>query len=186
MEIRLLKPEDVSPFTDHIVRAVAESGRGSTPIFSPRSADENWEKDAKTPLILSAWEKNLNQPGWRRSWAAFDQGRPVGHIELHTRPFPSSLHRAEIGMAVEATHRRLGIGKRLLETAIDWALKESRLDWLDLNVFAHNQPARRLYESFGFVEAGRADDFCRIDGQSVDDIHMVLRLREPAKAPAAG
>ena len=64
-----------------------------------------------------------------------------------------------------------------METLISWAKVQNFLTWIDLGVFAHNTPARRLYEGFGFVECGRVVDSFRIDGHHVDDILMNLNLR---------
>ena len=43
-------------------------------------------------------------------------------------------------------------------------------------MFAHNERARRLYEKLGFVEIGRTEDAYRMGKQSIDDVHMTLRI----------
>ena len=51
---------------------------------------------------------------------------------------------------VDPDHQGRGIGTRLLEAAL--ARMPARVT---LNVFEENRPARRLYERYGFGEAGR-------------------------------
>lgn len=177
MNIRSLQPEDIDSFAGHLERHLPESGRGNTPLFAPRSSSDLWDRASRQPLILESWSKPLTEPGWGRAWGAFDSERIIGHVDLRTWPLRTSLHRAIIGIGVEETHRRMGIAQKLLETAIEWTKQQPQLDWLDLNVFANNEAAIRLYRRCGFADTGRKNDLFRMDGRSIDDIQMVLRLR---------
>lgn len=177
--IRALEAKDIDLFAAHLVRNLAESGRGGTPIFAPYPADESahWNHEERRQKILGGWSIALSEPGWGRAWAIFEGDQIVGHIDLQAQKLKSSLHRAMIGMGIEASHRRQGFGKQLMETLIRWAREETELEWLDLSVFAKNEPARRLYRSCGFVEVGYLSDLFRVDGQKLDDVRMVLKLR---------
>jgi len=95
---------------------------------------------------------------------------------LTERNAPSQMHRATLGMGIELGYRHMGLGKHLMNEATQWAKAHSFLKWIDLGVFSHNAPARRLYESCGFIECGRTIDAFRVDGHSIDDIQMVLDL----------
>lgn len=53
-------------------------------------------------------------------------------------------------MAVDPAHRRQGIGRALMAAAKDWA-KAQGAQSMDLNVYAFNDPASRLYEESGFT-----------------------------------
>ena len=103
--------------------------------------------------------------------------RIVGHVDLHGSPLNSGLHRATLGIGVETDHRGLGAGEALMRTALDWARRQHSLEWIDLQVFAHNLPAITLYKKLGFVETGRTVDLLRVDGQRLDDVQMALGLR---------
>jgi GNAT superfamily N-acetyltransferase len=61
----------------------------------------------------------------------------------------------ELGMAVVAEHRGRGVGTRLLARLVEAAGEEFAA--LSLSVSAGN-PARRLYERFGFEEVGTDGD----------------------------
>lgn len=68
----------------------------------------------------------------------------------------------------------------MLETAIVWARREPGIDWIDLNVFADNPVAQRLYRRFGFEVIGRTPDRFRVDGASLDDLTMTLSVADPS------
>ncbi len=63
-----------------------------------------------------------------------------------------------------------------MQTAISWAKAQDEIDWLDLTVFAHSAPAIALYSKLGFQQVSLRQDRHRIDGQSVDEVMMVLGL----------
>ena len=80
-------------------------------------------------------------------------------------------------MGIQRAFTGQGHGQRLIEVAVRWARDEAKLAWIDLGVFAHNLPARKLYRRMGFVEQGLHRDAFRLDaGLSVDDIQMTLEL----------
>lgn len=58
------------------------------------------------------------------------------------------------GMWVDPSHRRMGIGRALLEAVMTWA-KEQGAQRLELGVSEGNTPAIHLYEQLGFAEASR-------------------------------
>ena len=105
-----------------------------------------------------------------------DDGEIVGRLSLARDPHPASPHVADLGLMVAADHRRRGIGRALLEQAVTWA-RASGVRKLELHVFPWNEPAVRLYESFGFVREGvRRGHFLR-DGEDVDAILMAFDVR---------
>ena len=89
----------------------------------------------------------------------------VGRLSVSRDPHPASRHVADLGLMVAAAYRRRGIGRALLEATVEWARRHG-VSKLELHVFPHNEPAIRLYESFGFVREGyrfrhyrRGDDY---------------------------
>ena len=104
-------------------------------------------------------------------FVAEDAGRIVGRLSLSRDPHPASRHVADLGLMVAASHRRQGIGTRLLERAVEWA-RESGVRKLELHVFPWNDPALGLYESFGFVREGYRKRHYERGDELVDAILM--------------
>jgi L-phenylalanine/L-methionine N-acetyltransferase len=108
-------------------------------------------------------------------FVAEEEGRLLGRLSLARDPHPASRHVADLGLMVDARHRRRGIGRRLLEEAVAWA-RSSGVVKLELHVFPWNEPALGLYESFGFEREGyRKEQYAR-DGEYVDAILMAYRV----------
>ncbi|MEX2645338.1 MAG: GNAT family N-acetyltransferase [Gaiellaceae bacterium] len=89
---------------------------------------------------------------------------------------PSSAHVADLGLMVAEGWRRQGIGRALLEAAVEWA-RGAGVRKLELHVFPHNEAAIRLYEQFGFEREGyRKQHYRRSTGDYVDAILMAYRV----------
>jgi len=80
-----------------------------------------------------------------------DPDPPLGHIELVRLPEPGAMRFARVALAPGLRGR--GLGRELIALAIDQARRwEAR--HVDLFVFEDNEPALRLYRSFGFRQIG--------------------------------
>jgi L-phenylalanine/L-methionine N-acetyltransferase len=108
-------------------------------------------------------------------YVAEDGREIVGRLSLARDVHPSSRHVADLGLMVAASHRRRGVGRALLEQAVDWA-RGADVTKLELHVFPWNRPALSLYESFGFEREGLRKGHYLRDGVAVDAILMALRL----------
>jgi RimJ/RimL family protein N-acetyltransferase len=104
-------------------------------------------------------------------FVAEDEGGIVARLSLARDSHPASPHVADLGLMVAAGHRRRGIGRALLEQAVEWA-RESGIDKLELHVFPHNEPAIKLYEQFGFEREGLRRNHFRRSGRLVDAVLM--------------
>jgi ribosomal protein S18 acetylase RimI-like enzyme len=67
--------------------------------------------------------------------------------------------------------RGLGAGRALLRAAVEEARRQGARR-ITLRVLGHNTPARRLYESEGFVVEGVQPEEFFLDGAYVDDVLM--------------
>lgn len=111
-----------------------------------------------------------------------ESGAVVGRLSLARDPHPASSHVADLGLMVAATHRRRGIGRSLLSTAVRWA-RGSGIRKLELHVFPWNEPAIRLYEEFGFEREGvRRGHYVR-NGADVDALLMAYHLPSERESP---
>jgi RimJ/RimL family protein N-acetyltransferase len=105
------------------------------------------------------------------SFVAESEGRVVGSIGIIDGSGVASL-----GMFVHRDHRGRGIGKALLQAAIEWAGQRG-CHKVALEVWPHNAVARSLYLSMGFTEEGhRRRHHRRRDGSLWDAIEMGLIL----------
>nr|WP_243438035.1 GNAT family N-acetyltransferase [Streptomyces sp. FH025] len=106
-------------------------------------------------------------------------GRIVGYTrQVPATPLAVNRHVRQIqGLAVDGTLRGRGIGRRLVEAVCD-AARAAGARKMTLRVLGWNAPARRLYESCGFVVEGSLAEEFLIDGRYVDDILMARRLAD--------
>lgn len=175
-DIRLASPSDAHFHWDHYRRIIKESGRDGDTIFTPQ---EEWS----VPLddFLKSYEGKLNKSstdiGWERTWVVADPNGIYGDLQLvHRPPMKSTLHRATLMMGIERSHRRQGFGSRLMVEALSWAKAQPSLEWIQLFVFEGNQPAKRLYNKFGFRENGSTPDMFRVHESQITDTSMILKL----------
>jgi putative acetyltransferase len=108
-------------------------------------------------------------------FVADDDGAVVGRLSLSRDPHPACRHVADLGLMVAASHRGRGIGRMLLEEAVAWS-RMSEIRKLELHVFPWNEPALRLYESFGFEREGYRKGHYARDGELVDAILMAYAI----------
>jgi RimJ/RimL family protein N-acetyltransferase len=99
----------------------------------------------------------------------------VARLSVGRDPHPASAHVADLGLMVAKGHRRRGIGRALLEQAVEWA-RAVGVSKLELHVFPHNEPAIRLYEIFGFRREGYRERHYRRNGELVDALLMAYDL----------
>jgi len=100
----------------------------------------------------------------------------VGRLSVARDPHPASPHVADLGLMVAKRHRRLGVGRALMEQAVDWA-RAAGVTKLELHVFPHNLAALRLYESMGFEREGYRKGHYIRGGTLVDAVLMAYEVR---------
>jgi ribosomal protein S18 acetylase RimI-like enzyme len=88
-------------------------------------------------------------------------------------------------LAVRPSHRRTGIGQRLLE----WLLESARtagIASIHLELRAGNEAARRFYRAMGFYETVLVPGYYRSgEGRKEGALRMLRVLRVPGPLPAA-
>ncbi|MFD9323175.1 GNAT family N-acetyltransferase [Streptomyces sp. NPDC060053] len=99
--------------------------------------------------------------------------RVIGYVRLALpTPLASNAHVRQIqGLAVLDEGRGRGVGRALIRAALDEARRQGARR-ITLRVLGHNTPARKLYESEGFVVEGVLPEEFRLDGEYVDDVFM--------------
>ena len=159
--VRRALPEDIDAVVDMFV-AVVEEGRwlGSQP---PVDRDEQYERfihDATSEEAVSL--------------VAVVDSEIVGHARVDLAPYKV----AGLGMMVDARWRGRGVGGALVRASID-AARDLGAHKVALQVWPHNDAARRLYRRHGFVEEGLLRrHYPRRNGELWDAVIMGLILDE--------
>jgi ribosomal protein S18 acetylase RimI-like enzyme len=102
-------------------------------------------------------------------------GVPAGHVMVQRRAGRHYAHVGEIAILVSNAERGAGLGRSLMEMAIDWG-RAVGLAKLTLRVFPDNQRAIGLYRSLGFEDEGLVRGEVRMPGGDRDLLLMGLTL----------
>jgi RimJ/RimL family protein N-acetyltransferase len=159
-EIRAAEPADAAELVE-LARRVGAEPQGWL------LSTEEWRGVAAERKYLRAVRRSSHA-------AVFVAEAPEGlvaRLSVARDPHPASFHVADLGLMVAASHRRLGIGRALLERTVEWA-RANGVSKLELHVFPHNEPALALYERFGFVREGYRRRHYRRAGHYVDAVLM--------------
>lgn len=125
--------------------------------------------ESTIPFVLSLIEKDLPQ------YYAIDQGRVVGWCDILPEEKELLRHIGVLGMGVLPGYRGQGLGKRLLTATLDKS-RAIGLDKVELEVYADNIPAQKLYLSMGFLPEGTRVNAIKLDGKYIDLIRMGMML----------
>jgi len=124
-------------------------------------AEEKWSaRQIEESLSLSSTE----------AWVALDGSTVIGLLLCQTSGQETEI----LTFCVAPAHRRQGLAKRLLAPI----LARPNGTILHLEVAADNDPARRLYESVGFLEAGKRPNYYKRGEKSVDAVRYVCNLND--------
>src|SRR5262245_27067580 len=132
---------------------------------------------------LEHWRKRLAEPPEGMfGLVACAENEVVGALDVYTFPTrPRRRHVGQIGMAVRDDWQGHGVGRALMQAAIDLADKWLNLQRLELEVYTDNEPAVRLYKKCGFVIEGTLVEYAYRDGEYVD-VYAMARLRREQPA----
>ncbi|MUK87977.1 GNAT family N-acetyltransferase [Ornithinibacillus sp. L9] len=165
MEIKQLKVSD----SESLVKIRLESLRNN-----PEAYSSSYEEVKVQPLELH--ESRL-QSQESFTFGAFDEEQLIGTVALVKENRQKLRHRANIvSMYVIPTKRRLGVGMKLLQAAIEKARILDNIEQLHLTVASENKSAVQLYAQAGFEEYGTEKKALKIDNNYVDVKYMVLYL----------
>ena len=124
------------------------------------------------------WRRRLAEPG-RGTYhlVAVAGDRVVGMVTVHTFPdTPRRRHVGALDIAVHPEWHGKGVGKALMGAGVELADKWLNLTRLELEVYADNEAAVRLYERYGFEREGTLRQHAFRGGHYVDTYAMA-RLR---------
>lgn len=125
-----------------------------------------------------AWVEALVAGAGFQFVAVDDGDSVVGWCDIVRNPREGFRHCGQLGMGVTPDARGQGLGERLAKATIERAW-DAGLERVELEVFASNEPAIRLYEKLGFVVEGVKRRARRLDGHYDDNIMMALVRETP-------
>ncbi len=128
--------------------------------------------EAPTLEAVTNFQKNIITKNWPLFYA-IENERVLGWVDVSPFANPRFAHRGTLGMGLAKDARRKGLGKRLLQKALDHA-KGIGIEKVELTVYPNNQPAKRLYENCGFKESGIVKHYRKWNNQYFDVIQMEL------------
>lgn len=159
--IRPVRPEDLEGiYAIRIMRGVFENTMGlpSNRLEQSKSFLEGLGDDVHQFVAVDA------------------RGQVLGVAGLHVSTKARNRHTGGIGLFVHREYQRQGIGTALLTTLLDLADNWLMLLRVELEVYADNGGAIRLYERMGFQQEGIRRKASIRNGAYVDDL-MMARLR---------
>jgi ribosomal protein S18 acetylase RimI-like enzyme len=138
--IVLATSEDWEQVRDLRLRALADA---------PFAYGSGWEEEQDRPE--SFWRARL-ESGAAATFLALDGNVTVGLVRTFVAPDDAASAEL-VSMWVAPQARRQGVGRQLIASVIEW-VRQHDATTVQLWVTETNMPARRLYESFGFVRSG--------------------------------
>jgi len=162
IQIRRLAPTDAALYRDIRLEALR---------CNPEAFGSTFDAENAQPLTLFA-----DRIGGSNVFGAFHDSKLVGIAGLLIGKGQKEAHKGRlVGMYVRPSARKVGVGRRLVETIIESARHSVEL--IQLAVVSDNEPARRLYERLGFVEYGLEKKALKQDGRYYNEVLMAKDLK---------
>ena len=145
-------------------------------IVAPRAfAESVAEHDSLSPEAIAARLKITSGDNFVVGAFVDDQLAGIAGFSRILRA--KSRHKGVIwGVFVRENARGKGVGRALLQALIEHARREPGLEQIQLTVSVGQTAARSLYLSLGFEVFGHERHALKVDGEYVDEDHMVLWL----------
>jgi ribosomal protein S18 acetylase RimI-like enzyme len=160
--MRLLAPSDAALYRG--IRLQALQG-------NPQAYASTFEAESARPLTWFS-----DRLGSSKVFGAFHGSEIVGIAGLLVGEGRKEAHKGLlVGMYVRPGSRKSGVGRRLVETIIEYA--SERVELIQLAVVSDNEQARRLYTRLGFLEYGIEKKALKHDGRYYDEVLMAKDLK---------
>jgi ribosomal protein S18 acetylase RimI-like enzyme len=94
------------------------------------------------------------------TFVAEEGSQLLGYVQVEVKVIPEGDFNKQVrhgiinNLAVTASMRRNGVGRKLLQKAEEW-LRQKDLDYSQLNVWEFNESAIRFYEKIGYSNYSR-------------------------------
>lgn len=128
-------------------------------------------RDVSNPKILEAWFRTTSEDDMR-TIIATDGERIVGSAALIVDPLSWSPHVGEIRVMIDASSRRLGLGRALIENRYNEAV-EMGLEKLIARMTIDQRGAFAIFEPMGFVGEALLKRHVRDEDGNAHDIALL-------------
>lgn len=122
---------------------------------------------------IAAFISSILETGGVQILAVTPANEVVGWCDINRHRAPGFAHSGYLGMGLLPEYRGQGLGRKLAERAITDA-RARGIVRIELEVFASNARAIRLYERLGFVHEGAKRNARQLDGAYDDLVLMAL------------
>jgi ribosomal protein S18 acetylase RimI-like enzyme len=130
----------------------------------PLAFGSSYEEEEK--LSSSEWQKRM-----AHTLFAISEDKPVGTVTFHFNNRPKSKHIARIvGVFVDSDYRGRGIGRELLERALEIIQEKKGIVKIQLMVNPTQKAAVALYKSLGFVVVGKMKKEIKVGNEFYDEL----------------
>jgi peroxiredoxin/ribosomal protein S18 acetylase RimI-like enzyme len=173
--IRSLREDDAAAFRELRLRALRENPDAF--LATAEEEEKRSEKDFAAPLRRSADGTGV--------LGAFLGKTLIGILGVHRHAAAKARHRASLwGMYVAPDKRRHGVGRALLDDALDRLRAAGDIEQIELMVVTRDEAARALYLSAGFQIQGVSRRAFKVGRSYFDEEALVLWLEGPASYAA--
>lgn len=125
---------------------------------------------------LELWQSRLGHlDAGSHSLVACDGDRVLGQLAVDVFQSARRKHAANLGMAVDESARRRGVGSSLLVAALDLCHRWLAVRRVELETYTDNLAAIALFKAHGFVLEGTSTDYAFRDGRYVD-VHLMAHV----------
>ena len=164
--IRKAQIEDAQSILDYLDQIGKESDNLT---FGEEGIGYTLEDEEK---MIQGYEENLNST----MFIALDLNQIVSIGNLSASKRERTKHISVLGISVLKSHWRMGIGKQMMNTLIEFAKQAPDTKSIHLEVRSDNHVAKHLYESVGFKKNTTIPKMMFIKDQYYDIDLMILDL----------
>jgi ribosomal protein S18 acetylase RimI-like enzyme len=108
---------------------------------------------------------------------AFSDNKLIGWVTLEKQE-KVTRHMAVFGITVAKEYRGQGVGRLLMELLLKEVEQHPDIEIVTLSMFANNDMALKLYQSFGFMEYGRLPKgVLTVDNEHIDHVYLYKMMR---------
>ena len=167
IEFKNVEEKDYSKLTALIEKLADESN------FYPFTSDDYNVSDEGQKLFI----QRLNNEKNSYICGAYFKDKMVGVVYLYGGSRMRNYHSTTLGIGVLKSHNNLGIGKKLMQEAIDYAYKSDVIGKINVQVIKENIRAISFYKKNCFEVEGVEKRSLFIDDIFYDAINMGLIIQ---------